>query len=48
MKHFGSHNTLTLPSHLRRRHAILIAVAVAAAALAWVVFNAVIRVVTLD
>jgi hypothetical protein len=42
MKHLGRHNPL--PSHLRRRHAILIAVAVAAAALAWVAFNA----VTLD
>jgi len=48
MKLFGLHDTQAHPP--RRRHAIVIAVtvAVAVAALAWLVFNAVLRVVTLD
>jgi hypothetical protein len=48
MNLFDRHDTPARQSHPRRRHAILFAVAVAAVAMAWLIFNAVIRVVTLD
>ena len=48
MNLFDRHDTPARQSHPRRRHAIIFAVAVAAVALAWLIFNAVIRFVTLD
>jgi hypothetical protein len=48
MKLFARHDTQARHPRQRGRHAILIAVAVGAVALAWLIFNAVIRVVTLD
>jgi type II secretory pathway component PulM len=48
MNLFDPHGTPARQSHPRRRHAILFAVAVVVLALAWLGFNALIRIVTLD
>jgi type II secretory pathway component PulM len=48
MNLFDRHDTPARQSHPRRRHAILFAVAVVVLALAWLGFNALIRVITLD
>jgi hypothetical protein len=48
MKLFDRHDTPATQAHPRRRHAILFAVAVVVLALAWLGFNALIRVITLD
>jgi len=48
MKLFRSHHTQAGRARPRRRHAILVTLAVAAAALAWLIANTLIRFVTLD
>ena len=48
MNLFGRHDTQVRQSPPRRRHAIVLAIAVAVLALAWLSFNALIRVITLD
>jgi len=48
MKLFARYDTQARRPRQRGRRAILIAVAVATVALAWLVFNAVLRFVTLD
>jgi Flp pilus assembly protein TadB len=48
MKLFDRHDTPARQSHPRRNHAILFAVAVVVLALAWLGFNALISIVTLD
>jgi type II secretory pathway component PulM len=48
MNLFDRHDTSARQSHPRRRHAILFAVAVVVLVLAWLGFNALIRVITLD
>jgi hypothetical protein len=48
MNLFDRHDTPARQSHPRRRPAILIAIVVAAVALVWLIFNAMIWFVTLD
>ena len=48
MNLLSRHDTQAGPSHPRRRHAVLVAVVVAVLALAWLGFNALIRMITLD